>query len=258
MNARRLVAAALLVVAAATAQAGQDCEDKAPDARAVARGLALASRVNQHLDASGAQVVLIARAGQDLRAYGQRYSHLGFAYRDPAGWRVVHKLNACGTDTAAIFRQGLGEFFLDDPFDHEAGIVVPRPDVQGRLLAVLRDNGQVARLHEPAYSMLAYPWARTYQQSNQWALETLAMSEDPDARTRDRAQAWLRLKDYRPATVRLGTLERLGARATRANIAFDDHPDRLRYSGRIVTVTADSVFLWLERSGLGARPVAVR
>jgi len=46
---------------------------------------------------------------------------------------------------------------------------------------------------------------------------------------------------------------RLGARMTAANIAFDDHPNEKRYAGRIETVTVDSVFEWLERSGLASR-----
>lgn len=258
MSARRFVAGLVLALAAVAAHAGQTCGQKAPDTQALSRGLALASRVEQHLKGSGADVVLIARVGQDLREYGQRYSHLGFAYRDGDVWRVVHKLNECGTDTSAIFRQGLGEFFLDDPYDYEAGIVVPKPDVQQHLLAVLRDNGRLSRLHTPEYSMLAYVWSKKYQQSNQWAIETLAMAEDGDASSRDRAQSWLNLKGYKPATIHLSTFQRLGARVTQANIAFDDHPDKYRYSGRIYTVTADSVFLWLERSGLGSRPIAIR
>ena len=265
MSARRLLAGVVLAglilalaIATAPAHAGQTCEQKAPDTQAISRGLALASRVEQHLKGAGADVVVIARVGQDLREYGQRYSHLGFAYRDGDVWRVVHKLNECGTDTSAIFRQGLGEFFLDDPFDYEAGIVVPKPEVQAHLLAVLRDNGRLSRLHTPDYSMLAYVWSKKYQQSNQWALETLAMAEDADASSRDRAQSWLNLKGYKPATIHLSTFQRLGARVTQANIAFDDHPDKYRYSGRIYTVTAASVFLWLERSGLGSRPIAIR
>ena len=50
--------------------------------------------------------------------------------------------------------------------------------------------------------------------------------------------------------MRIGALTRLGARMTRANVAFDDHPDALRYSDRIDTVTADSLFAWLARAGL--------
>ncbi|ARN23573.1 DUF2145 domain-containing protein [Piscinibacter gummiphilus] len=265
MSARRLLAGVVLAglilalaIATAPAHAGQTCEQKAPDTQALTRGLALAGKVEQHLKGSGADVVVIARVGQDLREYGQRYSHLGFAYRDGDVWRVVHKLNECGTDTSAIFRQGLGEFFLDDPFDYEAGIVVPKPEVQAHLLAVLRDNGRLSRLHTPEYSMLAYAWGKKYQQSNQWAIETLAMAEDGDASNRSRAQSWLNLKGYQPGTIHLSTFQRLGARVTQANIAFDDHPDKYRYSGRIYTVTADSVFLWLERSGLGSRPIAIR
>ena len=48
----------------------------------------------------------------------------------------------------------------------------------------------------------------------------------------------------------------LGARLTAANVAFDDHPNDKRFSDRIETVTVDSVFAWLNRSGLGG-PVQV-
>jgi len=60
------------------------------------------------------------------------------------------------------------------------------------------------------------------------------------------------------APLKLGPLTRLGARATAANVAFDDHPSDKRFSDRIETVTVDSVFAWLQRSGLGGAPVAVR
>ena len=43
---------------------------------------------------------------------------------------------------------------------------------------------------------------------------------------------------------------------TAANIAFDDHPGAKRFTDRIETVTVDSVFAWLNRSGLGG-PVQV-
>ncbi len=257
MNTVRLAAtvlAAALCLGAAPAQAGRNCQAKAPTALALQRGMDMAAGTLQALDASGAQVVVLARAGQDLSKYGLRWSHLALAYRDssaqPAVWRVVHKLNRCGTTQADIYRQGLGEFFLDDPHEYAAGIAVPTPDVQAKLMALLRDNPQLLRLHEPAYSMVAYAWAQKYQQSNQWVVETLALSQDPGANSRERAQAWLRLKAYEPATLRITPLVRLGARMTAGNVAFDDHPNDKRYSDRIETVTADSVFDWLRRSGL--------
>jgi hypothetical protein len=261
MSARisRVLAIALLI-AAGTAQAGRSCETRAPSAGAVERSLTLAQHTAARLEASGAQVVVLARAGQNLSEYGLRYSHLGLAYRDGDGsnaaWRVVHKLNACGSAQASVYRQGLGDFFLDDLYRYEAAIVVLQPDVQARLLPTLRDNARLARLHTPAYSMVAYPWSLRYQQSNQWAIETLASTQDPVASTRDRAQAWLRLQGYEPTTLHLSALKRLGARVTAANVAFDDHPNEKRFSDRIETVTVDSVFEWLNRSALGG-PVQV-
>ncbi|MBX3603731.1 MAG: DUF2145 domain-containing protein [Piscinibacter sp.] len=222
------------------------------------RGMTLAEHTARALDDSGAQVVLLARAGQDLRRYGLDWSHLGFAYRDGARWRVVHKLNHCGSAQAALYRQGLGEFFLDDPFEYRAGFVVLDPALQARLLPALRDDGRVSALHIDAYNMLAYPWALQYQQSNQWALETLAMVQEPAASSRERAQAWLRLQGYEPTVLRLGPLTRLGGRMTAANIAFDDHPNEKRFSDRIETVTVDSVFAWLNRSGLGGPAQVLR
>jgi hypothetical protein len=45
---------------------------------------------------------------------------------------------------------------------------------------------------------------------------------------------------------------------TAANVSFDDHPNGKRFTDRIETVTVDSVFAWLQRSGLAHAPFAVR
>lgn len=262
-------AAALLLalaMAAGSALAGRPCENRPPQTNDVVRGLQLAERTAAVLDASGAEVVVLARAGQDLSQHGLRWSHLAFAYRVPASheprfvradyrpepstWRVVHKLNHCGSDRAALYRQGLAEFFLDSPHRFEAAYAVLAPELQQRLLPLLQDNQAVARWHERRYSLVAYPWATRYQQSNQWLIETLAGAAEPGANDRRRAQAWLQFKGYEPTRLRLGALTRLGARVSRANIAFDDHPDSLRFANRIDTVGADSVFVWLSRAGL--------
>jgi hypothetical protein len=106
--------------------------------------------------------------------------------------------------------------------------------------------------------MLAYPWAGFYQQSNQWAIETLALLADPGVVSRSTARDWLRRQDYRPTTLRIDAMTRLGARVGTAHIAFDDHPFNRRMAGQIDTVTVDSVFAWMERSGLGTAPLRLR
>lgn len=243
------------------AHAGRSCEQVKPTAAAVMKGMQLAERTAQQLDASGARVVVLARAGQDLSKYGLRYSHLGLAYKTDAGtWRVVHKLNQCGTAVAAVYRQGLGEFFLDDLWRYEAAWIVPTPTVQARLLAALSEPpARIVRLHTAPYSVVSYAWGLKYQQSNQWAIETLAGAMEPATiANRDQAQAWLHFKGYEPTTLRLGPLTRLGARVGSANVAFDDHPNEKRFSDRIETVTVDSIFAWMPRIGLGAAPVVLK
>ena len=249
---------ALLAAACALpAHAGRPCTIHPPTVQSIERGMQLAQQTSQTLNTSNARVVLLGRAGQDLSAYGLRYSHLGWAYKTEAGpWRVVHKLNDCHTAVAAVYRQGLGEFFLDDLWRYEAVWAVPTPEVQQRLLPVLEDSARVRALQHAPYSMVSYAWGRKYQQSNQWALETLALAMEPDSvRTRDQAQAWLQFKGYQPSVLKIGALTRLGGRMGSANIAFDDHPSEQRFADRIETVTVDSVLAWLPRAQLASKPV---
>lgn len=253
------VAAAALLIFAPTVQAGQTCENKPLTAQSITQAMTLAQRTSHALDAeferSGARVVVLARAGQDLSQYHLRYSHLGWAYKTPEGpWWVLHKLNACGTDSAALFRQGLGEFFMDNPWRYEAAWAVVAPALQEPMLSVLTDPQRSVRLNTRAYNLVSYPWSTRYQQSNQWALETFAMASEPGIGNRAQAQAWLKFKGYQPTVLRIGALSRLGARVSKANIAFDDHPNAKRFADRIETVTVDSMFQWLQTTGLASKP----
>ena len=227
--------------------AGQTCEQREPTPESMRNAFSLGLRVRDALDRSGASVALVARVGQDLSRYRLRYSHVGFVVRDhPAGkWLVVHLLNDCGTAHSAIYNQGLANFFADDMFAWEAMIVVPSPPTQERLQA--RITGTAAlRLHEPKYNMLAYPFASLYQNSNQWLLEILAEAyADGEFATRAESTAWLRANDFRPTTLDIPAMTRLGARMFRANVAFDDHPTDRRMAGKIDTTTVDSVTAFL-------------
>ena len=259
------------LLACQSVHAGRSCAaPQPPKPQTIERGLNLAERTLKALDASGAQVVVLARAGQDLSKYNLRFSHLGFAYRTSDGqggqvWRVLHKLNQCGTATSAIYRQGLGEFFLDDLWRYEAAWMVPTPEVQTKLLALLQNEPRAIALHHKPYSLVSYAWSQKYQQSNQWAIETLAMAMSAPAEpgpaapvnNRAQAQAWLQSKGYQPSVLTIGPVTRLGARASAANVAFDDHPSAKRFTDHIETVTVDSVFAWMPRAGLTTKPVVV-
>ena len=246
----------LLALTSPLAHAGRSCETRPVTIQSLERGLSLAQQTSMALNATDANVVLLARAGQDLTQYRLKWSHLGWAYRtqDTDGqsvWRVVHKLNTCGTRVASVYRQGLGEFFLDDPWRYQAAWVVPSQAVQDQMLPLLQNDARATRLHQAPYSIVSYAWGQKYQQSNQWAIETLATSMEAGATDRQRAQAWLQFKGYEPTALNIGPLTRLGGRISAANVAFDDHPNEKRYADRIETVSADSVFAWMKRSDLG-------
>lgn len=204
---RLLLSISLACTMAGAAHAGQHCENKPLAVDEVERSLDLAQRSMQKLDASGAQVAIIARAGQDLSKYGLRYSHVGLAWRDhPAGrWVVVQLLNDCGTAHSALYNDGLGNFFLSGLYQYKAQLILPSPEVQQRLAQVLASRTP-QRLHEPKYSMLSYAWSTRYQNSNQWVLETLAAASAAPGRveTRAEAQNWLNQAGFRPSGIDIG------------------------------------------------------
>ena len=258
-----LLAAALagLALLAPAAHAGNSCEDKPLEVQSIVKGMDLALRTSRALDDSGAQIAFIARAGQDLSKYRLRYSHMALVWRDQerGRWLVVHELNDCGSATSGLFNEGLGNFFLDDMFLYEAQLVIPGRDVQARLARVL-STSTPRRLHHNSYNMLSYAYSTRYQNSNQWVLESYAAAsaEPGQVETRAEAQAWLKQAGFRPITVEIPAMTRLGARMFRANVAFDDHPYERRMAGQIDTVTVDSVVRFIKAQDKQARTITVR
>lgn len=255
---KRLMLLLLLACSLNSAHAGRVCETKKMSASNFIAAMNLADKTRATLDASGAQVAIVSRVGQDLSRYALRYSHMAWVWRDPASarWSVVHELNQCGTANSALYRQGLGNFFLDDMFAYEADVFIPAPSTQKKIAAMLGSHLPL-RLHGARYNMLAYAFATDYQNSNQWVLETYAAGvSELQIGDRGQAQAWLKLAGYRPITVSVPAGARLGARLFSANIAFDDHPFGRRAAGMIDTVTVESVLQFLRtREGTGQEVV---
>lgn len=255
---KRLLAIVLLLWMQLAA-AGSACEGKKVTQASFVKAITLAEHTVKALDASGAQVALIARVGQDLSKYGVRYSHVGYVMRDhPKGrWIVVHELNQCGTAHSALYDQGLANFFLDDMFAYESALLIPSAESQARLVRMLGSPAPL-RLHDGRYNMLAYAFSTQYQNSNQWVLESYAAgSSELPVRDRGAAQAWLKLAGYQPSTVHIPASTRLGARMFKANISFDDHPFGRRMAGQIDTVTVESVLRFVRQRDAGAKQILV-
>ena len=78
-------------------------------------------------------------------------------------------------------------------------VAVPSAAVQAQLWPLLAEN---ARANKTAHAAPQHGQLRVgqkYQQSNQWAIETLAAAMEPTTiRTREQAQAWLRFRAMSP------------------------------------------------------------
>lgn len=250
---RPLFLCGALLGAALTAQAEPQCVERHPTPQSLAAMFDVALTAGETLDAlDGVDVVIIARGGQDLSKYGLRHSHLAFLLREADGnWRAVHLLNHCKSPQSELFREGLSTFIGESGSHTDLRIGVPTPAVRKALIAMLTPPAIQARaLHEPRYSVVAYPFRDEYQNSNQWVLEVLAaaLAHEDDGTLlikRAQAQAWLKERDYRPSTLHIGVAKRLGARFFVPNAAVTDHPASERISGNYSVVTVESVFDFL-------------
>jgi hypothetical protein len=256
-----------LITFAPAAHAGRQCEQTTVGAQQTSAAFEAALRLQTLLNTGNQKAVIIARRGQDLEKYGITFSHAAFAIkdRDGKGWSVYHDLNICGSDVSQLYEQGLAEFFADDLLSTQIAIAIPEPWLQDRLVQLLNNPAERARMHTKKYSAVAYPFARKYQNSNGWLLETYARAASDDLLgDREDAQNWLKRQRYTPSVLHLGPMTRLGGRMFKANVAFDDHPGELRWNDSITANTADDVMRFVAKNSIpqpqcphGAFPVAV-
>ncbi len=246
-------AAALVVVLAGNpAMAGEPaCAAGPPTVAAVAKAATAARRLERALEETGADIVVVGRVGSDLGRHGIVYTHAGMAWRDDpaARWQVTHLLNDCGGPSSRLYRQGLVNFFLDDPLRHDALMLVP-DEATRRMLAARLRRGTSSALHRPVYSALAYPFRDAYQNSNQFVLENLALARLGMLNGgRDAAIAALRDSRFGPHVVRLSATERLGG-SFRANVRFDDHPAAEDSARAYSVVTVEAIERWMTATGI--------
>ncbi len=200
------------------------------------RQLRFAAVVREHLEASGAEVALVSRAGLSLGRFGMRYSHAGFSLRSPAdpatpAWAVRQLYYDCEPGRPRLFDQGLSAFVLgaEQPEAGWLSVLLLPPQAAAALARAVADDRLALRMLHPRYSANAHAWALQFQNCNQWVAEMLAAAwggdavrgptapdEDAPAPTpapapaptadlalRQRAQHWLAAEGYVPAVFEL-------------------------------------------------------
>lgn len=255
MNLIKAVTGIIILSCAMVAQAGQSCEGGAKEIKTIETAIDFSQKTIDKLEALNApgRLFIVGRIGQDLSKYDLKYSHGAYVYKEDESWIAIHELNGCGTASSSIYHEGLANFFLDDMFEYEASVSIVDEKYSKALMDVLKNNQKVLRTHSNNYNLLAYPYSTKYQNSNGWLLETMmqaiAIKNGLEIHDRDEAQGLLKTVGYTGTTLEINALTRLGARISKANVAFDDQPFEQRMQGHITTVTYDGMLKFFQDKG---------
>lgn len=253
---RRLLTLAVLAVLslAASPAMAQDSSVQAVSPHfSPAQAGQFSRQVERDLMARGAEVALVFRAGR-LRSQlpkGISYTHGAFWVRRRApdgaladGYEVHNLYAGDGANWSKIESR----LVQDRPLDFtrastvdDMGVIVPSPQAQAQILAVINSPTYEA-LHNPAYSLVANPWRRKYQNCNNFMLQVIGAGiwgiSDPD-------EIIARLKTrYTPTVVKADAIMRFFGPIADQRLRTDDQDAVVR------TSTYESLAAFLKRERL--------
>jgi hypothetical protein len=177
---------------------------------------------------------------------GRTRDHLpdGLAYTHGAFW-VMRQVQTASGETVngyAVYNLYAGDgkqwpttqsrLIQDWPMDFvrasavdDVAVIVPSPEMQRRILAVI-DSPAYERLHNPAYALVANPWAGKYQNCTSFVLDVVAAAA---WETDDQARVNLNLKaHFKPTVVKASGLTRLFGPIADARLRTDDQKGPIR------------------------------
>lgn len=142
-----------------------------------------AKKVERTLASEGARVAILARMGRPLSDMpeGMRFTHVAFAV-----YSSITLANGNTVPGYAIYnlyqkdnRPDVSALVQDFPVDFfagvaqlEAGILIPSPELQERLLQFIASPAY-ASLHEPRYSLIANPYTLGRQNCTEFVLDVI-------------------------------------------------------------------------------------
>jgi hypothetical protein len=267
LSLRALVLAVALAACAGAGHAAslRFCDRTSPMTAAQQdRLLRFAAIVKRELDASDADVALVARSGLDLHRFDVRYSHAGVSLRASgnAPWSVRQLYYACDEGRPRLYDQGLPGFVFgtdDASLGYVSIVLLPRAPGEAIARAAL-DAPRALRLLAGRYSANAYPFSLRYQNCNQWVAELLAAAWGalPDGDDlRERAQRWLAQEGYAPPPVDVGSHLLMLASTFIPWVHLDDHPQEDRFALRLRTSLPAAIEGFVRERVPGVRRIEV-
>lgn len=213
---------------------------------------AFANQVQADLAQKGASVAIVSRMGRDPAQMpnGVLYTHIGlWVYSQITladgstghGYHVYNLYQRNGDRTRSDLVRDSPTAFFAGAQRLDAGIIIPDPKLQRKLLATIR-SPTYAALHNPRYSVLANPTTRQYQNCTEHTLDVLIASIYG---TSDIGQIKANIAAYfDPQIVQIGGAKRALAAIASPALNTDDH-------GPVIgTATFGSISRFLQKYGL--------
>lgn len=253
MRLLKLCAALVISLLPAVATAGSSAAGK-PFLPA-AEVAVFADRVQNDLAARGASVAIVSRMGRDPAQMpdGVLYTHVAFwVYSQITlgdgsrgqGYRVYNLYQRTGDRTVSDLVQDSPAEFFAGAQRFDAGVIIPKPALQRKLLAVI-NSPTYAALHNPRYSVLSNPRNGMFQNCTEHTLDVLMAAiygtNDP-AQIRSNIAAY-----FNPQIIQIGGLKRTFATLASEALTTRDHGDV------IGTTTFGSLVRFMQDYGLSAR-----
>lgn len=183
--ARRLALVFACGVAAAHAQSGSAANTTAvpPPRFSAQQVVGFSKQVEHALAQSGARVAIVARMGRPVSELpeGMHYTHVAFAVysqiatadgRQVPGYALYNLYQEDDHPDRSTLVQDYPVDFFSGVAELEAGLIVPSPALQQRLLQVIT-SPTYAALHEPRYSLIANPYTLGRQNCTEFVLDVL-------------------------------------------------------------------------------------
>lgn len=190
-----------------------------------------ADRVQKDLASRGAHIAIVARTGRDPAKLpkGIDYTHVAYwvfseiTQADGTkgrGYRVYNLYQLNGDPTKSRLVQDSPADFFSGAYKLEAGIIIPDPRLQKKLLKVIA-SPTYSNLHNASYSVLSNPDNNQFQNCTEHTLNVLMASLYG---TNNVAQIKANISaHFDPHPIKLGGIKRTLAPATSKALTTRDH-----------------------------------
>jgi hypothetical protein len=197
-----------------------------------------ADRVQADLAARGAHVAIVSRVGRDPAQLpdGINYTHVGiWVYstitmedgRTARGYAVHNLYQRTGDLDVSDLVQDYPADFFAGAYSLDAGVIIPDPRLQAKLLDVL-NSATYKTLHNPKYSVIANPENDAYQNCTEHTLNILmAALYDTDDVARIKANI---RTHFEPQMIEISPIKRLVGPLVMDGVATDDHTGTIQTS----------------------------